>query len=64
MFVQKYKSTGNIYIRVVESYRTSGSDKPKLRIIKNYGNLEKLLKMNPNALNEIEEEVRKINEKN
>lgn len=63
MFVQKYKSTGNIYIRVVESYRTSGSDKPKLRIIKNYGNLEKLLKMNPNALNEIEEEVRKINEK-
>lgn len=63
MFVQKYKSTGNIYIRVVESYRTSGSDKPKLRIIKNYGNLEKLLKINPNALNEIEEEVRKINEK-
>ena len=41
MIVQVYTNRGNNYVRVVHSYRDPETNKPKMKVIKNYGNLEK-----------------------
>lgn len=62
MYIQKYKCRGIEYLRVMETVRVPGQKHPKQKIIKNYGNLEKALKANPNIIEELEEKVRIYNE--
>lgn len=48
-------------MRIVESYRDPVTKKPKIRVIQNFGNKEKLLAENPNALQELQEKVEQMN---
>ena len=63
MIVQVYTNRGNKYVRVVHSYRDSETNKPKMKVIKNYGNLEKLLKQDKNFLEKLEKEIKEKNER-
>ena len=63
MIVQVYTNRGNKYVRVVHSYRDSETNKPKMKVIKNYGNLEKLLKQDKNFLKKLEKEIKEKNER-
>ena len=63
MIVQVYTNRGNKYVRVVHSYRDPETNKPKMKVIKNYGNLEKLLKQDKNFLEKLEKEIKEKNEK-
>jgi len=62
MQLQIYKNRGLEYVRIVESYRDPENKKPKLRVIENFGNKERLLNSNPNALEELEHKVHKMND--
>ena len=62
MIVQVYTNRGNKYVRVVHSYRDPETNKPKMKVIKNYGNLEKLLKQDKNFLEKLEKEIKEKNE--
>ena len=63
MIVQVYTNRGNKYVRVVHSYRDPETNKPKMKVIKNYGNLEKLLKQDKNFLEKLEKEIKEKNER-
>ena len=63
MIVQVYTNRGNKYVRVVHSYRDPETNKPKMKVIKNYGNLEKLLKQDKNFLKKLEKEIKEKNER-
>ena len=63
MIVQVYTNRGNKYVRVVHSYRDPETNKPKMKVIKNYGNLEKLLKQDKNFLGKLEKEIKEKNER-
>ena len=63
MIVQVYTNRGNKDVRVVHSYRDSETNKPKMKVIKNYGNLEKLLKQDKNFLEKLEKEIKEKNER-
>ncbi|MBU5343700.1 hypothetical protein KQI55_16465, partial [Caldibacillus hisashii] len=65
MQLQIFKNRGKDYVRIVESYRDPKTKKPKLRVIESFGSKEKLLAKNPNAIQELQEKVQKMNaEKN
>lgn len=40
MFVRTVKARGEIYVRLVETYREKGNPKPKQRVMANLGNLK------------------------
>lgn len=61
MIVQVYTNRGNKYVRVVHSYRDPETNKPKMKVIKNYGNLEKLLKQDKKFLIKLEKEIEEKN---
>ena len=63
MIVQVYTNRGNKYVRVVHSYRDPETNKPKMKVIKNYGNLEKLLKQDKNFLEKLEKEIKEKNDR-
>lgn len=63
MIVQVYTNRGNKYVRVVHSYRDPETNNPKMKVIKNYGNLEKLLKQDKNFLEKLEKEIKEKNER-
>ena len=63
MIGQVYTNRGNKYVRVVHSYRDPETNKPKMKVIKNYGNLEKLLKQDKNFLEKLEKEIKEKNER-
>ena len=63
MIVQVYTNRGNKYVRVVHSYRDPETNKPKMKVIKNYGNLEKLLKKDKNFLVKLQKETEEKNKK-
>lgn len=63
MIVQVYINRGNKYVRVVHSYRDPKTNKPKMKVIKNYGNLEKLLKQDKNFLVNLEKETAEKNKR-
>ncbi len=52
MYISKFGSGNNVYVRLMESYR--GSDgKPRSRVIRNFGRYDDLVKDNPNAYEEL-----------
>lgn len=61
MILQIFKNRGKEYVRIVESFRDPITKKPKLRVIKSFGNKEKLLAENPNAIQELQEKVDRMN---
>ena len=63
MIVQVYTNRGNKYVRVVHSYRDPETNKPKMKVIKNYGNLDKLLKQDKNFLEKLEKEIKEKNDR-
>ena len=63
MIVQVYTNRGNKYVRVVHSYRDPETNKPKMKVIKNQGNLEQLLKQDKNFLEKLEKEIKEKNER-
>ncbi len=55
MFISTFKSgkdKRNEYVRLLEAYRDENG-KSKVRVVRNFGRLDKLLAANPNALNEL-----------
>jgi transposase/uncharacterized coiled-coil protein SlyX len=61
MHLQVFKNRGKEYVRIVESFRDPKTKKPKLRVIQSFGNKEKLLSENPNAIEELQEKVNRMN---
>src|SRR5690625_2106358 len=61
MHLQIFKNRGKEYVRIVESFRDPETKKPKIRVIQSFGNKEKLLSNNPNAIQELREKVNKMN---
>jgi len=61
MYLQIFKNRGKEYVRIVESFRDPVTKKPKIRVIQNFGNKEKLLAENPNALEELQKKVEQMN---
>src|SRR5690625_839527 len=61
MQLQIYKNRGKDYVRIVESYRDPNTNKPKIRVIQSFGNKDKLLAQNPNAIQELQEKVKEMN---
>src|SRR5690625_2650346 len=61
MHLQVFKNRGKEYVRIVESFRDPKTKKPKLRVIQTFGNKEKLLAQNPNAIKELQEKVNRMN---
>lgn len=61
MYLQVFKNRGKEYVRIVESYRDPKTKKPKVRVLETFGNKEKLLAKNPNAIQELQEKVDKMN---
>ena len=47
MYLQIFKNRDQEYVRIAESYRDPETKKPKIRVIQNFGNKEKLLAENP-----------------
>lgn len=62
MQLQIYKNRGKEYVRIIESYRDPKTKKPKIRVIQSFGNKEKLLSENPDAIQELQEKVSQMNE--
>lgn len=52
MFVGKFGSGKNVYVRLMESYRNE-QGKSRTRVIKNFGRYDELIKDNPNAYEEL-----------
>mgnify|MGYP007070239453 CR=1 FL=1 len=55
MYLEKFKSGKNTYIRLVECYRDPNTKTNRKKVIKNYGNYEKLKEQSPEVLRELEE---------
>jgi transposase len=54
------KVKGAVYISIIDGYRDPITKKPTSRTLRSYGNKEKLLQKNPNAMKEIEAELEKL----
>lgn len=61
MYLQIYKNRGKEYVRIAESFRDPKTKKPKIRVIQSFGSKEKLLSKNPNAIQELQEKVDRMN---
>lgn len=61
MYLQIFKNRDQEYVRIAESYRDPETKKPKIRVIQNFGNKEKLLAENPNAIEELQKKVDQMN---
>lgn len=61
MMLQVYNSRGNEYVRIIESYRDPKTKQPRSRVIENFGNLENLLKTDPDALARLRLQVEEMN---
>lgn len=61
MMLQVYNSRGNEYVRIIESYRDPKTKQPRSRVIENFGNLENLLKTDPDALARLRFQVEEMN---
>lgn len=61
MQLQVYKNRDKEYVRIVESFRDPETKKPKLRVIESFGNKEKLLSEDPNALEALQTKVDRMN---
>lgn len=61
MQLQVYKNRDKEYVRIVESFRDPETKKPKLRVIETFGNKEKLLSEDPNALEALQAKVDRMN---
>ncbi|WP_157080424.1 IS1634 family transposase, partial [Trichococcus sp. ES5] len=61
MYLQIFKNRNQEYVRIAESYRDPETKKPKIRVIQNFGNKEKLLAENPNAIEELQKKVDQMN---
>jgi transposase len=61
VYLQIFKNRGIEYVRILESYRDPKTKKPRVRVIQNFGNKEKLLAQNPNAIQELQEKVEQMN---
>ena len=55
MYLEKFKSGKNTYIRLVECYRDPNTRTNRKKVIKNCGNYEKLKEQSPALLRELEE---------
>lgn len=63
MYLEKFKSGKNTYIRLVECYRDPNTKTNRKKVIKNYGNYEKLVKQSPELLRELEEKYSNVKAK-
>ena len=63
MYLEKFKSGKNTYIRLVECYRDPNTKTNRKKVIKNYGNYEKLKEQSPEVLRELEEKYSNIKAK-
>lgn len=61
--VQVYKNGNHQYVRIVESYRDPVTGNPKIRIIKNLGNLAKLEAEEPGIVDRLKREFQEKREK-
>jgi transposase len=61
MYLQIFKNRGKDYVRLVESFRDPKTKKPKIRVIETFGSKDKLLSKNPNAIQELQEKVVRMN---
>lgn len=61
MYLQIFKNRDQEYVRIAESYRDPETKKPKIRVIQNFGNKEKLLAENPNAIEDLQKKVDQMN---
>lgn len=63
MYLEKFKSGKNTYIRLVECYRDPNTKTNRKKVIKNYGNYEKLKEQSPEVLRELEEKYSNVKAK-
>ena len=63
MYLEKFKSGKNTYIRLVECYRDPNTRTNRKKVIKNYGNYEKLKEQSPDVLRELEEKYSNVKAK-
>lgn len=58
MYIGKFGQGNNIYVRLMESYRDRTTGKSKIRVLKNFGRYEDLIKDDPLAYEKLKEKYR------
>ena len=64
MYIGKFGKGKNVYVRLMECYRDKETGKNKIRVLKNFGRYEDLIKDDPLAYEKLKDQYREAdNEK-